>query len=190
MRLSCRVDHNGLSCLKVSIYRYLGNRHLVKGQRPGFIAADNCSTPKSLHRRQLTDQSVSFSHTLNPQSHNNGSRGGQPLWNNGNGQRNSHQELRNQRPVVNGADGKDQHTDNDPNDGQCFTHRAQLTLKRRIRLILTVEHTGNVTHLCVHARCHHHTSGTAIGDNGGGIGHVAPVTQYAALRKQLIRVLF
>ena len=105
-------DRGALAGCKVPVDGDVGDRHLVQGQGACLVAADNRGAAQGFHRGQLADQGIFLGHTLHAQRHNDGGGGGQALRDDGDGQRDGHQELWNQRPVVQGTEKEDQDTDN------------------------------------------------------------------------------
>ena len=164
--------------------------HFIERERPGFITANHGGAPKRLYGRQLADQRILTRHAPDAQRHDNRRRSGEALRDNGDRQRNCHKQLRHHRPAIQCANGEDQHTDHHAYCGEHLAHCIQLTFQRCVRVILAVEHGGNIAHLGLHPRGDNDALRTSIGDNRGGIGHIAPVGQRARLRRAGVRILF
>ena len=88
------------------------------------------------------------------------------------------------------ANGKNQNTDNKTNYGERFADSIQLLLERCVCVVLSVQHSGNVSYFCVHTGGDHNARCASIGYNRGGIGHVAAVAERAVLRQNVLRFLF
>ena len=175
--------------LKVPVHRDVGDGHPVQRQSARLVGADHRGAAQGLHRGQAADEGVLFGHALHAQGHNDGGRGGQALRDDGDGQGDGHQELGHQGPLVQGADGEDQHAHDQPRHGENLAYRVQLPLQGGVRVVLAVQHPGDLAHLGVHPGGHHHAHAPAIGHDGRAVGHVAPVAQGAVLGQKVLRLL-
>ena len=183
-------DGGGRARFKIAVYRDVSHSHLIERQRPCLIAANDSGAAKRFHSGQIAYKRIAFSHALHAQGHYNGRRSWQTFRNDGNCQGNSNEKLRDQWTLIERADQKDHYTDNQTDNGERFTNCIQLAFKRRVKLILLLQHFSNAADLRIHAGCHHNAGRTAVGDNRGRIHHIAPVAQRAIQREQIVGVLF
>ena len=69
------------------VQRVDAHGHLVPGQRPGLVGADDGGGAQSLDGGQSADERAHPGHALHPQRQRHGGHGGQPLGHGGDGQR-------------------------------------------------------------------------------------------------------
>ena len=104
-------NRGSCAVFKISVDCNMCYRHFIECKSTGFIGANDSCTTQSFYCGQFANQRIFLCHTLHAQRHHNRGCGRQTFRDDRNCQRNCNQELRNQRALIESADGKDQGTD-------------------------------------------------------------------------------
>lgn len=150
------------------------NGHLVGGQRPCFVRADDRGTAQCLHRGQAANDGVFLGHAAGPQGQAGGYDSGQPFGDGSHCQRHSDFEIVDSPPdpgaavdrVVEVSDVYDPHGNANQGDdfGKLLSELVQLLLQWRSVLLRGCHLVPNLADLCVHTSSHHHPHGFTRGD--------------------------
>ena len=104
-------NRGSCAVFKISVDRNMCYRHFIECERTCFIGANDGGATQGFHCGQFANQRIFLCHTLHAQRHYNSGCSRQTFRDDRDCQRNRNQELRNQRALIESADGKDQGTD-------------------------------------------------------------------------------
>ena len=165
------------------------DRHLVPGQRPRLVRADNRGRPKRLHRRELLHDRPPARHALHAEGEHDGQHGRQPFRHRRDRERHADEEHVDEvgclLDVGREQDGRhDDDRDDDDGDPERAPDVGDLALKRCALLFGTAEQTRDVAHLGGHAGSGHDGPPPPARDGGAVEHHVHPVAETRRLAER------
>ena len=169
-----------------------GDGHFIEGEGTRLVAADDGGGAERFYRGQRLDQGVLLRHPLYAQRHDDGAGGGQALGDDGDGEGNGDEDIVDPRfpAVADEPDGEDGHADDEADQAERFAHGIELALHGGVRLVLLVEHAGDLAHFRVHARADDDARRVAVHDDGRTVRHVDAIAERRVFRQHGGAVLF
>jgi len=160
--------------------------HLVLGERARLVRADHRGAAQGLHRGQLADDGAPARHAGHADGQRDGHGRGKPLGDGAHGQGHGRHEH-----VEGALSPQDAHQEGDGRQGQDHVeqHPAEigdLAQEGGLQLLGLRDELGDAAHLRVVPDGNHDPGRLPEGDQGGSVGHVAPVGKHRVVRQDLL----